>query len=149
MISFKDILAADLALHLICVRLNIIKVLYNGSIRKICNQFDSNSIRKFWKSIRKIRKIFGLPIRNSIRFEGKIIRFVRFEKFLIRLIRKSIFHSKNREKLIRNSFDSIRLYPYVSFQGFFTWKLLITDITFGIFFLSSMLHFKKMSMPIK
>ena len=85
--------------HLICGRLKTIKVLYNGSIRKICNQFDSNSIRKFWKSIRKSRKIFGLPIRNLIRFESKIIRFVRFENFLIRLIRKSIFYSKNSRKI--------------------------------------------------
>ena len=54
-----------------------------GQRKKICNQLDSNLIRKFWKSI---QTIFGFSIRNSIRFEAKIIRFVRFENFSIRLI---------------------------------------------------------------
>ena len=35
----------------------------------------------------------------EIRFEGKIIRFIRFEKFSIRLIRKYIFNSKNSRKI--------------------------------------------------
>ena len=35
----------------------------------------------------------------QIRFDGKIIRFVRFETFSIQLIRNSIFNSKNSRKI--------------------------------------------------
>ena len=71
-------------------------------------------IRKNSNEFETIRKTSWLKIRNSIRFEGKIIRFVRFEKFSIRLIRKYIFNSKNSRKI--NSkfvrFDSTPpLYP--------------------------------------
>ena len=60
----------------------------------ICNLLKKllEKIRKNSKEFEKIRKITRLKIRNSIRFEGKIIRFVRFEKFSIRSIRK-IFNS--------------------------------------------------------
>ena len=68
--------------------------------------FICNLLKKLMEKIRKnsnefetIRKTSWLKIRNSIRFEGKIIRFVRFEKFSIRLIRKYIFNSKNSRKI--------------------------------------------------
>jgi len=61
------------------------------------SQFEKFEI--IWKYIRLIRKLFSPSIRNSIRFEGKIIRFVRFEKIFIRLIRKAIFYSKNSRKI--------------------------------------------------
>ena len=55
---------------------------------KICSfylQFAKKKIlekiRKNLKEFEKIRKTITLKIRNLIRFEGKIIRFVRFEKF--------------------------------------------------------------------
>ena len=50
-------------------------------LKKVLEKFEQNS-----NEFEKIQKITRLRIRNSIRFEGKIIRFVRFEKFLIRLI---------------------------------------------------------------
>ena len=50
-------------------------------------KFINNSIRKFHKLIR-----------NWIRFEGKMIWFVRFKKFSIWLIRKPIFDSKHSRK---------------------------------------------------
>ena len=61
----------------------------------ICKKMYGKNSNKF----EKIRKTSWLKIRNSIRFEGKIIRFVRFEKFSIRLIRKYFFNSKNSRKI--------------------------------------------------
>ena len=67
----------------------------------ICNLLKKllEKIRKNLNEFEKIRKNSTLTIRNSIRFEGKIIRFVRFEKFSIRLIRKYFFNSKNSRKI--------------------------------------------------
>ena len=67
----------------------------------ICNLLKKSleKIRKNSNQFEKIRKTSWLKIRNSIRFEGKIIRFVRFEKFSIRLIRKYFFNSKNSRKI--------------------------------------------------
>ena len=63
-------------------------------LKKLLEKTRTNS-KEFWK----IRKTARLIIRNSIRFEGKIIRFIRFEKFSIRLIRKYFFNSKNSIKI--------------------------------------------------
>ena len=59
-------------------------------INSIRIRFDRNWFEKFEKF---------LVSKFEIRFEGKIIRFVRFENFSIRLIRKSIFNSKNSRKI--------------------------------------------------
>ena len=68
--------------------------------------FICNLLKQLWEKIRKnsngfekIRISSTLKIRNSIQFEGKIIRFIRFEKFSIQLIRKSFFNSKNSTKI--------------------------------------------------
>ena len=65
----------------------------------ICNLLKK-SLEKFEKirtnSI-KFEKLIDWKF--EIRFDGKIIRFVRFEKFSIWLIRKYIFNSKNSRKM--------------------------------------------------
>ena len=74
------------------------KFFYLQFAKKRCwKKFEK--IRMNSNEFEKIRKNSALTIRNSIRFEGKLIRFVRFEKFSIRLIRKYFFNSKNSRKI--------------------------------------------------
>ena len=74
------------------------KFFYLQFAKKRCwKKFEK--IRMNSNEFEKIRKTSSLTIRNSIRFEGQIIRFVRFEKFSIRLIRKYFFDSKNSRKI--------------------------------------------------
>ena len=66
----------------------------------ICDLLKKNRWKKFEKirtNSKKFEKL--LDWKFEIRFEGKMIRFVRFEKFSIPLIRKYIFNSKNSRKI--------------------------------------------------
>ena len=116
--------------------LTIIKVLYDESIQKICNRFDSKILEIISKKFWSLNSKFDSKAKWFDSFISKMFQFDWFgSPFFIRKI---------REKLIRNSFDSIRLHPYFMFNQFavekellfaiFAFKVLFSFMNFLMFF---------------